>query len=126
MSFAVLELHFNLVPLVKITYLTCQTSLHPITLVVLHHNTHIHWSEEKISSRGGLTQAGTSVIIKCFGVSRVEGPLIDIFWNKDQPHLRRHSLRQRGKRPFAGLGFIFPLCLHTAPSFLLLVLFSAV
>ncbi len=103
--------NFNLVPLVRITRLTCQASLHLLTLVVLQYNTHIHWSEEKCSSRGGLTRAGTSVIIKGFGVSRVERPLIDIFWNKDQPHLLCHSLRWRGKRPFRALGSIFPLCL---------------
>ncbi len=82
----------------------------PFNTIVLQYNTHIHWSEENCSSRGGLTRAGTSVIIKCFGVSRVERPLIDIFWNKDQPHLLCHSLRWRGNRPFCALGSIFPLC----------------
>lgn len=48
------EPYFNLVPLVKITHLTCQPSL-----VALQYNTytHIHWNEEKSSSRGGLTRA---------------------------------------------------------------------
>ncbi len=115
--------NLNLVPLVRITRLTCQASLHLLTLVVLQYNTHIHWSEEKCSSRGGLTRAGTSVIIKGFGVSRVQRPLIDIFWNKDQPHLLCHSLRWRGKRPFRALGSIFPLCLLLSPSFLPLVLY---
>lgn len=79
---------------------------------------HTHtYTEEKSSSRGRLTRAGTFVIIKCFGVSRVERPLIDISWNKDQPHLLCHSLRWRGKYswPFFALDAIFPLFTPDSP-----------
>lgn len=83
---------------------------------VQHIHTHtLEWRKKLFKRRTDPSR--DFVIIKCFGVSRVERPLIDISWNKDQPHLLCHSLRWRGKYswPFFALDAIFPLFTPDSP-----------
>lgn len=45
-------LHFNLEPLLRITHLTCQASLHPMTLVATQFNTHtLEWRKMHFKRR---------------------------------------------------------------------------